>query len=154
MQLTSPAFEDGAEVPARHTADGANVSPALNWTGAPGAVKSLALVCDDPDAPRGAWVHWVLFNLPADSSGLPEAVPTRDTLDDGSRQGRNDFGKTGYGGPSPPPGKPHRYFFRLYALDAVLKLEAGCTRAQLERAMQGHILASAQLMGKYGRTRS
>jgi Raf kinase inhibitor-like YbhB/YbcL family protein len=151
MQLTSPAFKEGDTIPTAHTADGANVSPPLSWTGAPGNSQSFALICDDPDAPRGTWAHWALFNLPADTTGLPEHVPTRDKLDNGAVQGKNDFGKLGYGGPSPPPGKPHRYFFRLYALDATLNLGPGCTRAQLDQAMKGHLLASAQLMGKYGR---
>ncbi|MFO0968372.1 MAG: YbhB/YbcL family Raf kinase inhibitor-like protein [Gemmataceae bacterium] len=153
MHLTSSAFNDGDTIPIRHTADGPNISPALEWTGAPASAKSFALICDDPDAPRGTWVHWVLFNLPADATALPEGVATAPTLDIGAAQGKNDFRNPGYGGPSPPPGKPHRYFFRLYALDATLKLAPGCSRADLDHAMQGHLLASAQLMGKYGRTK-
>jgi Raf kinase inhibitor-like YbhB/YbcL family protein len=151
MQLSSSAFREGDNVPVKHTADGPNVSPPLAWTGAPGNTQSFALICDDPDAPRGTWVHWVLFNLPADATSLPEGVRAHDTLASGAHQGKNDFGKVGYGGPSPPRGKPHRYFFRLYALDAALNLPAGCSRADLDAALQGHLLASAQLMGKYGR---
>ncbi len=151
MQLTSPKFSDGAAIPTQYSADGANLSPPLEWSGAPGNVKSFALVCEDPDGPRGTWIHWVLYNLPADSSSLPEGVPTDATLADGSRQGKNDFGKIGYGGPAPPRGKPHRYFFRLFALDDALDVPEKATRAQLEQAMKGHLLASAQLMGKYGR---
>lgn len=152
MQLTSAAFKEGENVPVKHTADGANVSPPLAWSGAPGNTQSFALVCDDPDAPRGVWVHWVLFNVPADATSLPEGVPATETLPSGGSQGKNDFGKPGYGGPSPPRGKPHRYFFRLYALDGMLSLKAGCTRADLDAAMKGRLLASAQWMGKYGRT--
>ncbi len=106
---------------------------------------------DDPDAPVGTWVHWVLYDVPADAKELPEAVPKQEQLASGARQGHNDFGKTGYGGPCPPPGKPHRYFFKLYALDAKLNLKAGATKADVERAMKGHILAQAELVGKYGR---
>jgi len=151
MQLTSSAFSEGAAIPTKHTADGADVSPPLQWQGAPPTTKSIALICDDPDAPRGTWVHWVLFNLPADKNDLPEGVPTTGKLASGGVQGKNDFGKLGYGGPSPPKGKPHRYFFKIYALDGVLDLKEGATKAQLEKAMAGHILAQGQLMGTYGR---
>jgi Raf kinase inhibitor-like YbhB/YbcL family protein len=112
---------------------------------------SLALICDDPDAPRGTWVHWVLFNLPGDARGLSEHIPLDGTLPNGAQQGKNDFGKLGYGGPAPPRGKPHRYFFKLYALDANLKLPAGATKDQLLKAMKGHVLAEARLMGQYQR---
>ena len=151
MQLTSSAISEGATIPKKHTADGADVSPPLQWQGAPPTAKSFALICDDPDAPRGTWVHWVFFNLPADKNELSEGAPTTATLTGGARQGKNDFGKLGYGGPSPPKGKPHRYFFKIYALDAVLDLKEGATKAQLEKAMAGHILAQGQLMGTYGR---
>jgi Raf kinase inhibitor-like YbhB/YbcL family protein len=150
MQLSSSAFQEGAAVPRQHTADGKDTSPPLRWSGAPEATKHFALICDDPDAPRGTWVHWVLFNLPADTTELPEGVPASATAA-GASQGKNDFGKLGYGGPSPPRGKPHRYFFRLYALDAALDLQPGATRQQLEQAMKGHVLAEAQLMGTYQR---
>lgn len=155
FSLTSPAFAAGAAIPGKYTCDGADLSPALTWSGAPPAAKALALIADDPDAPAGTWVHWVLFNLPATATALPENVPKTDALADlgGALQGRNDFRKTGYGGPCPPPGKPHRYFFKLYALDVVLPLKAGATKADVERTMQGHILGETQLMGTYARRR-
>jgi Raf kinase inhibitor-like YbhB/YbcL family protein len=151
MQLSSPAFEDGAAVPKKYTADGPNVSPPLRWGGVPEGAHSLALICDDPDAPRGTWVHWVLFDLPSDAMELPEGVPADAALASGAKQGTNDFGKFGYGGPAPPRGKPHRYFFKLYALDAALALPEGAAKPQVERAMQGHVLAEAQVVGTYAR---
>jgi Raf kinase inhibitor-like YbhB/YbcL family protein len=149
--LTSTAFQPGATIPKPHTGDGAERSPPLRWLEPPSGTKSLALICDDPDAPGGTWVHWVLFNLPAPARELEEGVPTTETLDNGAKQGKNDFGKIGYGGPAPPKGKPHRYFFKLYALDVVLELKAGATKAQLVDAMKGHILAEGQLVGNHGR---
>jgi Raf kinase inhibitor-like YbhB/YbcL family protein len=146
MKLTCSAFAECATIPTRYTADGADVSPPLQWNATPAGTASFALICDDPDAPRGTWVHWVLFNLPADLRELPEGV-ARDV----GREGMNDFKSLGYGGPSPPKGKPHRYFFKLYVLDAMLELPEGATKAQLEHAMKGHVLASAQIMGTYGR---
>src|SRR5262249_12626654 len=110
-----------------------------------------ALICDDPDAPRGNWVHWVLYDLPADRTELPEAVPASAIVAVGGRQGKNDFGRSGYGGPAPPPGQPHRYFFKLYARDAAVSVPDGATNPQLEAAMKGHVLAEARLMGVYGR---
>jgi Raf kinase inhibitor-like YbhB/YbcL family protein len=151
MQLTSAAFNEGGTIPKEYTADGRDVSPPLKWSGVPDGVKSFALIGDDPDAPRGTWVHWVLYNLPADGRELPEGVPAQDTLDNGAKQGTNDFHKVGYGGPSPPPGKPHRYFFKLYALDTTVDLKAGATKAQLVGAMKGHVLGEGELIGKYGR---
>jgi Raf kinase inhibitor-like YbhB/YbcL family protein len=153
--LTSPSFTDGATIPSQHTCDGPDRSPALRWSGTPAGTRTFALIVDDPDAPAGTWVHWVLFDLPATITELPERVPTHEALADlgGALQGRNDSRETGYAGPCPPPGKPHRYFFTLYALDTSLGLPAGATKADVERAMQGHILATAQLMGTYGRTR-
>lgn len=151
LQLTSSAFESGQSIPKRHTGDGDDVSPPLAWPDPPGSTQSLALICDDPDAPRGVWVHWVLFNLPPHLRELAEAVPTTPALASGARQGTNDFGNLGYGGPAPPPGKPHRYFFKLYALDVLLDLAAGATKDQLLAACKGHILAEGQLMGKYQR---
>ena len=153
MKLKSASFEEGVAIPVRHTCDGADVSPPLEWSGAPPAVKTFALICDDPDAPAKTWVHWVLFNLPAATARLNENVPKAELLDDGARQGTTDFGRVGYGGPCPPPGKPHRYFFRLYALDRSLDLKPGTTKAEVERAIKGHVLAEAQLMGTYGRKR-
>ncbi len=148
LVLTSSAFADGGAIPSKYTCDGADVSPALTWSGAPGNTQTFALIADDPDAPAGTWVHWVLFNLPGTAKALPENASPG-----GAVQGRNDFRKTGYGGPCPPPGKPHRYFFKLYAVDTSLALHAGATKAQLEAAMQGHIIATAQLVGTYGRKR-
>ena len=151
MHLTSSAFRDGETIPRQFTGDGSDRSPPLAWSGAPDNTKSFTLICDDPDAPRGTWVHWVLFNLQASTHELPEGVPPQGTLPDGAKQGTNDFRKLGYGGPAPPPGKPHRYVFKLYALDTLLDLMEGATRAQLEQAMRGHVLAEGQLIGKYGR---
>jgi Raf kinase inhibitor-like YbhB/YbcL family protein len=151
IELSCPAFQTGAAIPKLYTADGADKSPPLRWAEPPKGTQSIALICDDPDAPAGVWVHWVLWNLPAQSRELTEGVPTVETLASGARQGTNDFGKTGYGGPAPPKGKPHRYFFKLYALDTTLDAPPGATKAQLERAMKGHILAEGQLIGTYGR---
>ena len=151
LQLSSPAFPHGEAIPAKYTADGADVSPPLQWSDPPAETRSFVLICDDPDAPRGTWVHWLIWNIPADARRLPEGIPTKRELPDGARQGTNDFGRIGYGGPAPPPGKPHRYFFRLYALDTVLDVPAGARRPELEQAMQGHVLARGELMGTYGR---
>jgi Raf kinase inhibitor-like YbhB/YbcL family protein len=151
MKITSAAFEEGGMIPRHYTCEGDDVSPALTWTGVPPEAKSLALICDDPDAPMGTWVHWVLYNLPASVNGLQEAVPPEKELKNGARQGRNDFRKIGYGGPC-PPGGTHRYYFKLYALDMVLSLPAGASKAELVKAMEGHILAQGQLMGKYKRS--
>lgn len=150
MQITSTAFEHGDMIPAEYTADGADVSPALAWGKVPAGTKSLALICDDPDAPAGTWVHWVVWNLPPASSGLPKALPHGDTLAGGGLQGKNGSGKPGYSGPAPPSGT-HRYFFKLYALDTVLDLPAGSNKAELLKAMEGHILGSGELMGRYSR---
>jgi Raf kinase inhibitor-like YbhB/YbcL family protein len=152
LQLTSTAFQEGEAIPKPHTGDGKDTSPPLRWTDPPAGTKSFALICDDPDAPRGTWVHWVLYNLPANTRELPEAVRARETLEAGARQGRNDFSKIGYGGPAPPRGKPHRYFFKLYALDTILSLApAGATKDQLLAAMKDHVIAEGQLMGRYSR---
>jgi Raf kinase inhibitor-like YbhB/YbcL family protein len=151
IELTSTAFHAGVTIPKQYTADGAGSSPPLRWSDLPAETKSVALICDDPDAPRGTWVHWVLFNLPAQSRELEEGVPTTETLGNGAKQGKNDFGNIGYGGPAPPKGKPHRYFFKLYALDVAVDLAPGATKAQLLKAMKGHILDEGQLVGTYGR---
>ncbi|MCS7046079.1 MAG: YbhB/YbcL family Raf kinase inhibitor-like protein [Gemmataceae bacterium] len=151
MKLQSSAFADGSPIPKKYTGDGPDVSPPLEWTDIPPGTQSLVLICDDPDAPRKTWVHWVLYNLPAGTTSLAEAVPPTSTLPNGAVHGTNDFGRLGYGGPAPPRGKPHRYFFKLYALDAPLKLPAGATKAQVEQAMKGHVLAEAQWMGTYQR---
>jgi Raf kinase inhibitor-like YbhB/YbcL family protein len=152
LQVTSPAFAEGENIPVKHTADGDDVSPELHWGGIPSNTQSIALVCEDPDAPRGTWTHWVLFNLPPDKTMLAEGVSTEKELPDGTRQGKNDFGKMGYGGPSPPKGKPHRYYFKLYSLDTKLNLAGGATRQQLLDAIKGHVVAEGQLMGQYGRS--
>lgn len=151
LNLTSSAFPAGGSIPAKYSCEGANVSPALEWSGTPAAAKSLALICDDPDAPAGTWTHWVLFNLPANTTSLPEKMDTAAALPSGAKQGTNDFQKTGYGGPCPPPGKPHRYFFRLYALDTEVALKPGATRKDLLHAMEHHIIAEGQFMGTYQR---
>lgn len=151
IELTSPAFREGETIPKTYTADGEDASPPLRWGDPPAGTQSFALIADDPDAPRGTWVHWVLFDLPAGERGLGQGTPKEEALPNGAKQGKNDFRKVGYGGPSPPPGKPHRYFFKLYALDAPLGLPAGATKAQVEGGMKGHVLAEGQLMGKYGR---
>jgi Raf kinase inhibitor-like YbhB/YbcL family protein len=151
MQLTSTAFQEGGIIPKKYTGDGQDISPPLEWGGVPQTTKSIALICDDPDAPRGTWVHWVIFNMPPDKNGLNEHVEAKATLADGTRQGKNDFGKIGYGGPAPPPGKPHRYFFKVYALGAMLDLKEGATKQELEQAMAKHVLAQGQSMGRYGR---
>jgi hypothetical protein len=151
FQITSSAFSAGSNIPKQYTCDGPDVSPPLSWKDAPAGTKSFALIVDDPDAPAGTWVHWVLFNLPAGTHDLPEGVEKKENLANGALQGRNDFQKIGYNGPCPPPGKPHRYFFRLYALDAALDLKAGASKADVERAMKGHVLGQGELMGKFGR---
>jgi hypothetical protein len=150
IKITSPAFEEGSLIPRKYTCDGPNVSPPLAWTSVPEGTKSFALICDDPDAPMGTWVHWVLYNLPPNLPALPENIPPRTELDNGAKQGTNDFRKIGYGGPC-PPGGTHRYFFKIYALDTVLNLEARATKSQLLTAMKGRILAEGQLMGRYKR---
>lgn len=154
FELTSRAFGEGERIPTRHTCDGPDVSPPLSWSDAPAATKAFALICDDPDAPRGTWVHWVLYDVLTGIAALPEGVPSKEVLPNlgGAKQGRSDFGRIGYGGPCPPPGKPHRYFFKLYALDRALGLQAAARKVDVEREMQGHVLAHAQLMGTFGRT--
>lgn len=151
FQLTSPAFSDGQPIPAAYTADGADVSPPLRWTGVPEGAASLALVVDDPDAPSGTWTHWLVYDLAPATAMLPEAVPTSGSLSDGARQGVNDFHRNGYGGPSPPPGRPHHYQFTLYALDSMLGLPEGTERETLFKAMERHVLARAVLTGTYAR---
>lgn len=151
FELSSASFAATQMIPKKFTCDGSDTSPELSWKDAPNAVRSFALIADDPDAPVGTWVHWVLYNLPADAKELPEGVLKQKQLSNGALQGRNDFRKIGYGGPCPPAGKPHRYFFKLYALDTKLDLEAGASKADLEGAMKGHILGQAQIVGLYKR---
>jgi hypothetical protein len=152
LRLTSAAFQDGGPIPAKYTCEGAEVSPPLTWTGVPVGTRSLSLIVDDPDAPdpaapRMTWVHWVLYNLPPSDAGLPEGVG-REALPPGTVEGLTDFKRTGWGGPCPPIGR-HRYYFKLYALDALLPRTARQTKAQVERAMSGHIIAQAELVGSY-----
>ena len=150
MKLTSPAFEEGGMIPEKYTCDGDDLSPALKWDSLPEGTKSLALICDDPDAPMGTWVHWVYYDIPASTEGVPENVAPHDRPGIGGTQGINDFRRIGYGGPC-PPGGTHRYYFKLYALDALLNLPPGATKKQLEKAMENHIVGRVQLMGKYRR---
>jgi len=151
FSVTSPAFASGAAIPKPYTCEGTDISPALAWSGSPTQTAGLALIVDDPDAPVGTWVHWVIWNLPGSAHQLQENVPKHDRLDSGAAQGSNDFRKIGYNGPCPPPGKTHRYFFRLYALDGKLNLAPGATRKELDAAMKGHILAQAEYMGTFRR---
>lgn len=146
IELSSAAFQDGGTIPAQHTCDGQDISPALSWSGAPEGTQSFALILDDPDAPGGAFTHWVIFNIPADTLELEEAIPVSTQLANGARQGENDFGTIGYRGPCPPAGKTHHYRFAVYALDITLELTAGATKAQLLDAMQSHVLAQGELI--------
>jgi Raf kinase inhibitor-like YbhB/YbcL family protein len=149
IKLTSSAFKKGENIPKKYGADGKNVSPPLKWGDLPKGTVSLALICDDPDAPNKTWVHWVIFNLPADTHKLKEGIPREKALPAGARQGINDVDEIGYSGPGPPEGETHRYFFKLYALDQLLDLPAGATKNDLLKAMKGHVLAKGQLMGKF-----
>jgi Raf kinase inhibitor-like YbhB/YbcL family protein len=151
ISISAYGFKEGDTIPDEFTCEGKDISPSLSWKGIPGGTKSIALIMDDPDCPGGTFVHWVLYNLPAEILKLPKGMPRNQTLADGSMQGMTDFGQPGYGGPCPPPGKPHRYYFKVYALDINLKLLPGVSKDQLENAMKGHILASGELMGKYQR---
>ena len=150
FKLTSEAFLQEGPIPATHSCDGENISPSLTWTNPPSGTESLALIFDDPDAPVGTWVHWVLFNMPSEMRSLPEAVGPDPILANGTLHGSNSWNSIGYGGPCPPGGE-HRYFFKLYALDSVLDLEVGATKEQVLEAMNGHIVAQTELMGTYSR---
>jgi hypothetical protein len=151
MTVKSRAFSQDQLIPKTYTCDGPDLSPPLEWSKPPNGTKSLALLCEDPDAPGGMWVHWVVWGLPADSTALPEALTNDRILSSEARQGKNDSGRIGYGGPCPPPGKPHRYFFRIYALNTTIQLEPGATRKDLLAAIEGHIVGQGELMGRYGR---
>jgi len=156
LQVTSTAFAEGQPIPQKYTCQGSDISPPLKWTGAPAYAKSFALIADDPDAPdprapKMTWVHWVLYDLPATTTELAEHIAKTPTLPNGAKQGITDFRRIGYGGPCPPPGGAHRYFFKLYALDIMLNLNPGLTKADLLKAMEGHVLAQGQLMGTYQR---
>ena len=150
FRVTSPDVREGRAIPEKFTCKGANVSPALAWSGAPAGTKSFAVVCDDPDAPGGTWVHWVLYGLPAGARGVAGHVAASETLPDGARQGLNSFRKIGYGGPCPPPGERHRYVFTVFALDGVPALPPRATKADQQRAAAGHILAEAKLRATFG----
>jgi Raf kinase inhibitor-like YbhB/YbcL family protein len=151
FEITSTAFPNGGTIPKDFTCSGKNESPPLSWTGAPTTTKSFVLVCEDPDSSSGHFVHWILYNIPFNAVGLPQGIPKKPVTVDGMRHGMNSYGRMEYGGPCPPPGKPHRYVFRLSALDTVLALNAPVTREVLNKAMAGHILGETELMGKFGR---
>ena len=151
LDLTSSAFQEGGTIPKKYTCEGADVSPPLQWGDPPAGTRSYALIADDPDAPAGTWVHWVLYNLPADLRGLAEGIPSSERLPNGALHGMTDFRRVGYGGPCPPPGKPHRYYFRLYALDLVLPLQARATKSAVFGPSPRPILPQGQLMGRYAR---
>jgi Raf kinase inhibitor-like YbhB/YbcL family protein len=151
MQVTSKVISSGAEFPKRNTCQGADVSPDLAWSGAPAGAKSFALILDDPDAPSGTFTHWLAWDIPAATHELLENLPRTPQLPGGGSQGRNDFGKVGYNGPCPPPGKPHRYYVRLFALDTALSVKPGASRGELEQAMKGHVLAEGELMARFAR---
>ncbi|HTW90465.1 MAG TPA: YbhB/YbcL family Raf kinase inhibitor-like protein [bacterium] len=151
LNLTSPALIEGRTIRRTCTADGANISPELSWGKGPAGTRSFAIIFRDVDAPGGTFTHWLIYNIPGTASGVPEGVPRQERLDDGSVQGTNDFGTVGYSGPHPPPARPHDYHFELYALDALLPVEAGVKAARLMDMMKGHVLATARLMGTYRR---
>ena len=150
ITIESSAFGEGGMIPVHYTCDGENISPPLKWSEPPEGTVSFAMISDDPDAPAGTWVHWVVYNIPADVRELPENIPSTEKLSDGTVQGITDFRSIGYGGPCPPSGT-HRYYFKVYALDAMLDLRPGATKQQFLAAMEGHILAQGKLMGRYAR---
>ncbi|MDP3804652.1 MAG: YbhB/YbcL family Raf kinase inhibitor-like protein [Candidatus Omnitrophota bacterium] len=150
IDVTSSAFKDGGMIPGKYTCDGEEISPPIAWANLPAGAKSFALISDDPDAPGGDWVHWVMFNIPPETEGLPENIPSDGKLDNGAIQGMHDGGGIGYGSPCPPSGT-HRYYFKIYALDKMLDLRRGTTKRELLKAMEGHILAQGELMGRYKR---
>jgi len=151
FQIKSPAFKEGEIIPAKYTCDGLDISPPLKWSDVPEGTKSIALICEDPDAPIRIWVHWVIYNIPPEKGELPEGVPKTETIGGVEKQGKNSWGRIGYGGPCPPGTKPHRYYFKLYALDIELTIGPGMKKKQLLKAMEGHILAQTNLMGRYTR---
>ncbi len=150
LEIRSTAFEEGGSIPKKYTCDGTDISPPLSWTQPPEGTKSLVLICDDPDAPMGTWVHWVLYGLSPDTLELPEDVPDKKEILGGARQGTNDFRRIGYGGPC-PPGGTHRYYFKLYAIDSEPGLSSGATKKEVLDSIEGHVLAEGQLMGRYSR---
>lgn len=150
MEIKSSVFKEGDHIPAKYTCDNLDISPPLEWSKGPAGTKTYVLICDDPDAPGGTWVHWLLFNIPAKNPELPENMPKIETLKNGALHGKNDFGNNCYGGPCPPAGT-HRYYFKIYALDLELDSKPGITKKELLKAMEGHILDEGQLMGRYKR---
>lgn len=150
FKISSDAFAYGENIPRKYTGEGEDISPPLNWSGIPEGTESFVLICDDPDAPGGTWLHWLVFNMPAKYSGLDEGASSAGLPED-TLEGSNDFGKTAYGGPMPPPGPAHRYFFRIYALDTKLNMEEGASRQEVEKAMRGHVLADTYIIGLYQR---
>ncbi len=146
-----PSFGNGGEIPRRYTCEGENLSPALRWDGVPAGAHSLALIVDDPDAPAGTFTHWLAWNIPTNLGMLQSGMPHKEAVGGGTRQGTNDFGQIGYGGPCPPPGKSHRYFFHFYAIDSIIALKAGASRAELEHAMKHHIVSQTEWMGRFKR---
>lgn len=151
FEISSPAFKSGETIPTKFTGDGEDISPALAWTDPPQGTKSFALICDDPDAPMGTWTHWVIYNIPSDSAELPENVPPKKDLPGGIKQGLNTWRRIGYGGPDPPPGKLHRYFFKIYALSGAIGIPAGTDKAGLLRTIGNRVLGQAEFYGTYGR---
>lgn len=151
MELKSDAFEHEKPIPAKYSCEGEDISPDLVWSKPPEGTVELALICDDPDAPGGTWVHWIVYGIPADTGGFEEAFPPVEQTESGIMQGENSWGRSDYGGPCPPRGKPHRYFFKLYALDKELNLKPGVDKETLENAMKGHIIGYGELMGTYAR---
>jgi len=151
LEIKSAGFKDGDVIDPKYTCKGADMSPQLSWSDIPEGTQSFALICDDPDAPFMTWVHWVIYDIPTDVTELPEAVSADETLSNGAKQGKNDFRKIGYGGPCPPPGGPHRYIFKLYALDIMLDLEPGATKKELIKSMEGHVLGQSQITGHFKR---
>ncbi len=151
ISISSEAFNDGGTIPDEYTCEGEDISPPLSWQGLPDGTKSIALIMDDPDASGRAFVHWVIYNISGSTQKLAKGIPKKEKLADGSLQGMTDFGKAGYGGPCPPPGKPHRYIFKIYAIDKILDLPSKASKEDAETAMKGHILAKGELIGKYAR---
>lgn len=151
LRINSPAFGHEETIPDKYTCKGEDLSPPLEWGGMPEGTESLVLICDDPDAPAGTFDHWLLFNIPPNKKGLPEGISNEDEQEDGSMHGKNSFGRNDYGGPCPPPGKPHRYFFKLYALDKKLWAPPGSDKDLLQDEMEGHVLDSVEMIGMFGR---